>query len=57
VGTADRFTADILRSLLATHNNDSVLKEAVSGGNRDAAEASIWRISNDSIKVAFAETL
>jgi hypothetical protein len=57
VGTPSRFTADILRSLSATHKNDSVLKEAVSGGNRDAAEASIWRISDDSIKVTFAEAL
>jgi hypothetical protein len=57
VGTSSRFTADILRSLSATHNNVSVLKEGVGGGNRDAAEASIWRISDDSIKVAFAEAL
>jgi hypothetical protein len=37
--------ADILRSASATHNDDSVLKNAASAGNLRVAEASIWRIS------------
>ena len=37
--------AEILRSLSATHNDDSLLKKAVSGSNLDVADASIWRIS------------
>ena len=43
-----RLGADILRSASATHNDNSVLKNAVSGGNLGVAEVSIRRISNAS---------
>ena len=44
--------ADALRSASATHSDDSLLKNAVSGGNLSFAEASIGRISVE----IFAET-
>ena len=44
--------AGILLTASATHNDDSLLKNAVSGGNLSFAEASIGRISVES----FAET-